>query len=349
MGFLSMAMLSLSLLACETADDSSTEVRISLNEEAITITPNQEFKLEVTLTPTSNDAISWSSSDETVATVFFGEVTPKSEGTTIVTASIETGKSASCKVTVKNGEYELVWSDEFDGNELNLDNWDYIINGNGNGNQEKQYYTNDPKNIRVIDGVLEIEARRENKEWAEYTSARITSKDKQDFTYGKFEARIEVAKGGGVWPAWWMMGYGSWPMCGEIDILEYVGNTPGKAIHALHTYSKNGMYGNNWSANPTIEGIEDGFHTFGIEWEKSALQGRDVIRFFVDGAQTGECYDPIATEDDAQWPYVDDFYLLLNLAVGGTLGGNIDTTIFDDPEGSPVIMKVDYVRVYQRK
>lgn len=298
-----------------------------------------------TVLPDPTVGITWTTSNDKYVEVFLGTVTAVGVGEATITVTTDTGYTASCDVSVTVDDYELIWSDEFNGTALDTDTWNIEINGNGNGNNESQYYTDRSENLRVEDGCLVIEARKENYDWASYTSARITTNGKFDFAYGKIEASIDIPAGGGVWPAFWMMGQGSWPSCGEIDILEYQGNNPGYVIHALHTQAANGMDGSNWSSNPAVDGIEEGFHTFGIEWEECWWDNRDVIRFYVDGVLTAEKYDPVTTLDNSQWPYYDEFYILLNFAIGGTLGGTIDNSIFDDE----LLMKVDYVRVYQRK
>ncbi len=335
------------LIGCSAGggDESESTMGVSLSVTSLTLAPSESQTITATVTPDPTIGVVWESSDTKVAEIFLGTVTAVGVGEAVITITTDAGDTASCAVAVVAGDYQLVWSEEFDGETLDLDTWNIEINGNGCGNSEKQYYTDREENIRIEDGNLVIEARRENYDWAEYTSARITTSGKFDFSYGKIEARIDLPEGGGLWPAFWMMGYGSWPACGEIDILEYVGNNPGYMIHALHTYSASGMNGLNWSSNPAVDGIEEGYHTFGIEWEKCWWANRDVIRFYVDGQMTAEKYDPVTTEDNAQWPFIDEFYILLNLAVGGTLGGDIDTTIFDTER----LMKVDYIRVYQRE
>ena len=254
-------------------------------------------------------------------------------------------ESVSCIVNVELTEYELVWSEEFEGTELDLNTWNIETGGNGWGNQEKQYYTGRNENLRVADGKLYIEARKEKYENNEYTSARITTKNKADFAYGRIEASIKLAPGKGTWPAFWMLGYGSWPYCGEIDIMEYVGAYPTRILHAVHTTNGNGNNGRNWSRTYFQDNILDGFHTFAIEWEKDLSNGDDCIRFYVDNQITAVLWQQNATTEQAEWPFTKNFFIILNVALGGNLGGEIDDTIFNNP----VIMEVDYVRVYQRK
>lgn len=250
---------------------------------------------------------------------------------------------------VERKDYKLVWSDEFDGTELDTSVWNYQQGGNGYGNQEKQYYTSRPENVRIEDGCLVIEARKERYESNDYTSARINSKGKKEFTYGRIEARIQLPSGAGTWPAFWMLGANhdvyKWPGCGELDIMEHVGKEPTMISHALHTSERNGGSSNNWNARTYIDGIEEGFHIFSVEWEQDWDSGDDLMQFLVDGQVTGRCYQPSGSDDNYKaWPFNKPFFLIFNVALGGTWGGPIDDTIFAEP----VLMKVDYIRVYQR-
>ena len=228
--------------------------------------------------------------------------------------------------------------------------WNIEVNGNGGGNQEKQYYTDRPENLRVEEGNLVIEARKEEYNNRKYTSARINSRNKKYFKYGKIEARIMFPKGGGTWPAFWMMGndypQSNWPKCGEIDIIEHVGNQPRMASFAVHTPNKNGSRGNNWSMRSYMDGLEENYHVYGIEWLEDDFNGMDRIYFTIDGerlAMTQEEAEHV--DDNYYWPFNKDYFIILNLAIGGTMGGNVDDAIF----ASPVLMKVDWVRVWQRQ
>ena len=175
---------------------------------------------------TYNLDLTWSSSDESIATISqTGLLTALKPGNAIITLSTPLESvTAVASVAHSWGEYQLVWSEEFNGSALDESVWNYNIGGNGWGNNEKQYYTSRSENIRVQNGMLEIEARKESYENNNYTSARIHSKGKKEFTYGKVEARIKFPGGQGTWPAFWMLGSkGNWPNCGEIDIIEHVG------------------------------------------------------------------------------------------------------------------------------
>lgn len=292
--------------------------------------------------------LSWSSSDPSVVHVTnTGHVTALKPGVSTITVSTPV-ESVTATVTVSHnwGEYQLVWSDEFDGNALDENTWSYNTGGNGWGNNEKQYYTTRPENIRVQNGCLEIEARKEQYENNNYTSARIMSKNKKTFTYGKMEARIKFPGGKGTWPAFWMMGNsGGWPNCGEIDIIEHIGSQDTRASFALHTVMKNGMKGNNWANTHFFDNtLSADFHTYGIEWAQEEKEGKDVIRFFVDDVQYAEVWEEQIDNND-YWPFNKPFFFIINLAIGGNMGGTVDDGIFAQQR----IMYVDWVRVWQRQ
>ena len=292
--------------------------------------------------------LTWGSSDASIATVTQqGLVTAVGPGNaTITLASAIESVTALVAVEHSWGEYQMVWSDEFDGNALDENIWNYNTGGNGWGNNEKQYYTNREENIRVQNGMLEIEARKEQYGNNEYTSARIHSKGKKEFKYGKIEARIKFPGGKGTWPAFWMLGAsGNWPNCGEIDIIEHIGSQPARASFAVHTAAKNGTRGNNWSSVKYFDSsLADDFHTYGIEWAQEEKDGKDVIRFFVDGEQYAEIWEERIDNND-YWPFNRPEYIILNLAIGGNMGGTIDDNIFNQQR----IMYVDWVRVWQRQ
>lgn len=245
----------------------------------------------------------------------------------------------------EQNEWQLVWSDEFDAEELDQEKWSYQ-HGTGEeqgltgwGNNELQYYTDDEENVFLEDGRLHIVAHQENYEGMEYTSGRILTREKGDWKFGKIEVRAKLPQGQGIWPAIWMLPtenvYGGWPKSGEIDIMEMVGHEPETIHGTVH-------YGPDWPDNEytgTPFSLDDGtfadeFHTFAIEWEE------DQIKWFVDG---NEFYSVTPdTLEPRQYPFNEEFHLILNLAVGGNWPGNPDkTTEF------PQSMVVDYVRVYQ--
>lgn len=326
--------------------------KIVFDKTELTLTEGDSVALAVTFEPEgATEALIWTSSNEKVATVSAdGKIKALSRGFALIKA---TGDSlyTSCSVTVTRTDlpYQLVWSEEFDGTTLDLTKWNIETGGGGWGNNEKQYYTNRSENLRLEDGSLIIEARKEVYQSNNYTSARINSRDKVAYTYGKIEARISLPPGKGTWPAFWMMGSNitsaRWPLCGEIDIMEHVGSKPTMISHATHTTEKNGSKGNNWYFQKTVADVENNYHTYAIEWEKQFNEGDDCISFYIDGVKSTTIWEPHVNATVQQWPFKANFYVLLNLAIGGNMGGTIDDTIFNNP----VIMKVDYVRIYQRK
>ncbi|MEO0900785.1 MAG: glycoside hydrolase family 16 protein [Bacteroidota bacterium] len=217
-------------------------------------------------------------------------------------------------------------------------------NGDGWGNQELQYYTDRPDNVTVENGFLLITAREESFQGSQYTSARLITQDKFEQEFGRFEARIRLPFGQGIWPAFWMLGAdideNPWPGAGEIDIMEYRGQEPSILIGSIHGPGYNG--GDAISKEFTLENdrFDTGFHVFGIEW------GPDFINFYVDDV----LYNQITPEDvdeetdgEGVWVFNKPFFILMNLAVGGTfVGSPNDETQF------PQTMIVDYVRVYER-
>ena len=292
--------------------------------------------------------LTWSSSEPSVATIDNnGHLKALQAGNTVITLATAM-ESVIARVAVEHswGEYTLVWSDEFNGSALDEEVWGYNTGGSGWGNNEKQYYTTRPENIRVQNGCLEIEARKEQYQNNEYTSARIMSKNKKTFTYGKMESRIKFPGGAGTWPAFWMMGNsGNWPNCGEIDIIEHVGSMDKRASFALHTVAKNGTKGNNWSKTTWFDyDLSADFHVYAIEWAQEESDGKDVIRFFVDDVQYAEVWEDQVDNND-YWPFNKPFFFIYNLAIGGNMGGKVDDTIFNQPR----IMYVDWLRVWQRQ
>jgi beta-glucanase (GH16 family) len=234
-----------------------------------------------------------------------------------------------------------VWQDEFNYNGLpDSKKWGYDIGGHGWGNQEKQYYTKELKNARVENGKLIIEAHKEKFENNEYTSARLVSKGKGDFLYGRFEIKAKLPKGVGTWPAAWMLAteqsYGNqyWPDNGEIDIIEHVGFDQNRIHGNIHTKAFNHTIGTNKGNNIIATNVSDEFHVYACEWlpDKISIEidGKSYFTFNRSGSWE-------------QWPFDKKFHLLLNIAIGGGWGGQkgIDDSIF------PQKMEIDYVRVYQ--
>ena len=237
----------------------------------------------------------------------------------------------------------LVWSDEFNINGLpDASKWSYDIGGNatGWGNNELQNYTQARlENAEVKDDFLYITARRESFGGKDYTSARLITKLKGDWLYGRVEVRAKLPDGRGMWPAIWMLptdwAYGGWPASGEIDIMENVGYDPYVIVASAHTESYNHSIGTQKSANINVTTCYSDFHVYALEWEVKEY------RVYVDN----KLYFTFKNEGTGYkaWPFDKRFHLLLNVAVGGNWGGaqGVDNTIF------PRQMVVDYVRIYQ--
>ncbi|GAA4848336.1 family 16 glycosylhydrolase [Algivirga pacifica] len=237
--------------------------------------------------------------------------------------------------------YELVWSDEFEGSGLpNAEKWSYDVGGHGWGNDELQYYTDArTKNARLQNGKLVIEAHNEGFGGKQYTSARLVSKGKGDWLYGKVVVRAKLPTGVGTWPAIWMLPtdweYGGWPSSGEIDIMEHVGYDPGVVHGTVHTEAYHHSIGTQKGQKIEVPDFSTAFHDYTLEWTE------DQIRIYVDDQQYFT-FDQHGTYKE--WPFDKRFHLLLNIAVGGFWGG-IEGV---DPSAFPVRMEVDYVRVYQQ-
>jgi beta-glucanase (GH16 family) len=344
--------IALVFISCKPDDSIVVAQSVTLDKSEITLEAGDSITLVSAIDPVAaKPVIKWTSSNEKVATVVNGKIKALARGTSTIKLSADSLLTATCAVVVTKTDlpYQLVWADEFNGTSLDLTKWNYETGGNGWGNQEKQNYTNRPENIRLEDGSLVIEAKKEVYQTNNYTSARINTRDKVTYAYGKFEARISLPPGKGTWSAFWMMGsnitYTRWPLCGEIDIMEHIGSQPTMLSHATHTSEKNGTKGNNWSYRKYLDNLENNYHTYAIEWEEKANEGDDNISFYIDGIKTTTVWEQHVNSDDKMWPFKSDFFVILNLAIGGTMGGSIDDAIFNNP----VLMKVDYVRVYQRK
>ena len=250
-------------------------------------------------------------------------------------------------------EWTLVWSDEFDaedGSSPDPANWTYDlgVGANGWGNRELEYYTDrSPENVVISNGNLVITALQERYTGPDgimrnYTSARLKTQGLFSLAYGRFEARMKIPYGQGLWPAFWMLGDNirdvGWPTCGEIDIMENIGREPSTIHGTIHGPGYSG--GSGIGASYTLaagQNFADGFHVFAVEWEPA------VIRFYVDDVlyRTTTAADLPAGRT---WVFDHPFFLIVNVAVGGDWPGSPDpSTVF------PQTMLVDYVRVYQRE
>lgn len=240
---------------------------------------------------------------------------------------------------------KLVWSDEFDYNGLpDSTRWGYDMgdgcpNVCGWGNNELQYYTRSLNNARTENGKLIVEARREKMGGKDYSSARLVSKFKGDWTYGRIAIRAKLPKGKGVWPAIWMLPtdwkYGGWPASGEIDIMEFVGYMPDSLFGSIHTKSYNHAIGTQSTKSVYLNDLSTVYHEYAIDWYTNRID------FLLDG-KIFHTFKNNGKGPDA-WPFDQRFHLILNMAVGGNWGGKmgVDTSIW------PQRMEVDYVRVYE--
>ena len=239
--------------------------------------------------------------------------------------------------------WKLKWSEEFNYKGLpDSSKWSYAEGGKGYGNNELQYYTKaDTNNVIVKNGKLFITALKETRDKNNYTSARLNTKDKAEFMYGRIEISAKLPAGRGTWPAIWMLGKNrkevSWPECGEIDIMEHVGYNPDSIHGTVHTKAYNHIKGTQKGKAIFIENPYTEFNTYAIEWTP------EKIDFLVNNV----VYNHIENEhlSSAEWPFDQPFYLILNLAVGGNWGGKmgVDDTVF------PATMEVDYIRVFEKK
>ncbi len=238
-------------------------------------------------------------------------------------------KSRQVTVTVAQS---LIWSEEFNTpGAPDPSKWGYDLGAGGWGNNELQYYTNRPDNAVVSGGTLKIIAKAENFSGSPYTSARLLSKDKFSFKYGKLEARAKLPFGAGTWAAIWMLGSNintvPWPGCGEIDIMEHVGNQQNKIFGTLHYPGRSG--GNADGSSVVIANASTEFHKYAVEWTAS------TIKISVDD------FTYFTFSNSAAVPFNHNFFIILNIAMGGNFGGAVDPAFVSST------MEIDYIRVYQ--
>lgn len=265
--------------------------------------------------------------------------------TMLVLTSCGSKKTVYQTLKTPTGTWELIWNEEFDYEGLpDSTKWSYDTKGNstGWGNNEAQYYTKANKdNAWVKDGILIITALKQSIEDKKYTSARLVTKDKGDWLYGRFEIRAKLPTGKGTWPAIWMLPtereYGDWPSSGEIDIMENVGYNPDTIVASAHTETYNHIIGNQKNSCIACPDSYYTFHTYALEWES------DEYRVYIDDV----LYFTFKNEKSGykEWPFDKRFHLILNLAIGGNWGGSkgIDDSLL------PHHFEIDYVRVYTKK
>ncbi|MGL1904146.1 MAG: glycoside hydrolase family 16 protein [Fibrobacterales bacterium] len=336
----------------ESSENGSSEMADSYSSEATESSLEEEEKESSTEGVSSVDLVSSSTESSIAESSSSVSIAPRISSSSDALSSEESSVSGA-----ELEGWNLVWSDEFNYEGLPKSEWwnfDAMEPGANNG--ELQRYV-EPRldNARVGDGYLTIEARKENYKNATYTSARLHTYDKVQWTYGRYEIKAILPTGRGVWPAFWMMpsdpfknattctietgwidGCDAWPGCGEIDIMEYVTYDP-NVVHAnLHNKHFNFMNGNNPTGKLTIPGAEAEYHVYAMEWFA------EYMEFFIDD-QLVMRFDNDGTGWES-WPYDGDFYLILNIAVGGDWGAvqGIDETI------DSWKLQIDYVRVYQK-
>lgn len=229
---------------------------------------------------------------------------------------------------------QLIWSDEFNENgSPDPSKWGYNIGAGGWGNGESQYYTSRSDNVIVEDGLLKIIAKKENYMGSEYTSARLLTESKFDFKYGKIEIRAKLPASQGTWPALWLLGANfstvGWPQCGEIDIMEQTGWDKNTVLATCHWLNQSDSTNASYGLTTPISNATSGFNIYSMEWSETE------IKIFVNNE---EYY---VLELNSDLPFNHDFFLIFNVALGGSLGGTIDPGFTSDT------MEIDYVRVYQ--
>ncbi len=273
----------------------------------------------------------WTSNDSSAQRWKFTQVSSGSTGT----------GTGTDQTTPAISGYSVAWADEFNGTALNSANWTCETGAGGWGNAELQYYTARSQNVSVADGSLKITAIKESYSGASWTSARLKTQGKKEFTYGKIQGRIKLPKGTGLWPAFWMLGSNissvSWPACGEIDIMEHI-NSDSNVVGTIHwDYNGHASWGqttaNNYWNNFNVDVTQ--WHVYEIEWTSTS------IKWYVDGTQFMEA--DITNSVNGTEEFHRPFFFLLNLAVGGNWPGYPDGTT-----PSTASMYVDYVRVYKK-
>ncbi len=243
--------------------------------------------------------------------------------------------------------YQLVWSDEFDYEGApDPAKWNYDLGNHQWANRELQAYTDRPANVYVKNGRLIIRAIKEKDGEREYTSARLVTYGKASWQYGLFEFRVKLPKGIGSWPAVWMLADSirtgnPWPRCGEIDIIEHCGRWKDQLLFSLHSAKHNHTRKDTKQYVTSVEcpGVTEDFHDYAMEWTP------EYIEFYVDGVS--KCHyrktDDAQDQTEEAWPFDQPFYLIFNIAVGGSLGGEVKE------EDLPFLMEVEHVRVYQKQ
>ena len=340
MRFVLTCLLSFWLLGCSKGDNGGSGTT-DVGPSNLTVTPtvSTDNSGNVSFKATATNAVSYEYDfgngqyqNSTTGSVTY-KYTASGTYTVTVKAKSSTGKtiSASTNVTITVA-LSLIWSDEFNtAGAPDPSKWGYDIGAGGWGNSELQYYTNRTDNVLVSNGTLKIIAKKEAYSGSNYTSARLLSKGKFSFQYGKVEVSAKLPAGAGSWPAIWMLGdnfaTAGWPTCGEIDIMEQKGSDMNRIYSTLHYLGHSGAGGIGSSF--LINNVTTEFHKYGLIWTSASLQ------FLVDDV----VYYTFVNSTSV--PFNQNFFMILNLALGGTFGGTVD------PAFNSALMEVDYVRVYQ--
>ncbi|RKR84561.1 glycosyl hydrolase family 16 [Mucilaginibacter gracilis] len=332
-------ILSFFLIACSKGGQSAGSTDLPPTNLTVSATAVPDSSGNVNITASASNAVTYDIDlgNGVIQTSATGLLTYKYSATgnyTInVVAKSSSGQTASANTTIAVGiKRNLIWSDEFNTDGAPDPNkWGYDLGGGGWGNSEQEYYTNRSQNAVVQNGVLKITVLKESYNGSSYTSARLLSKNKFAFTYGHVDIRAQLPSGQGPWPALWMLGSNVdtmiWPACGEIDIMEQNGSNSNKIYGTLHYPGHSGANGNG---NTTIiANATTSFHIYSLDWSPSA------IKIYVDG----NLFQTVANSSSI--PFNHDFFVILNVAMGGTFGGSVDPAI------TSATMQVDYIRVYQ--
>jgi beta-glucanase (GH16 family) len=337
--FFMLMLLGLSSFSCK-KKGSTGDTDVAPSNLTVTALVSTDNSGNVNFTATAANAVTfeYGFGNGAFQTVPSGVVTYKYAATGNYTVNV-VAKSATGKTSTKSIEItvivstSLVWSDEFNTNGApDPAKWGYDIGtgSSGWGNNELQYYTSRPENAVVQNGVLKINLVKENFSGSAYTSTRMLSRGKFSFKYGTVEVRAKLPSGGGTWPAIWMLGNNistvGWPACGEIDIMEHKGNDLNRIHGTLHYPGRSG--GNADGNTRVISNATTEFHIYKVEWTAAS------IKIYVDD----QIIHTVA--NSAAIPFNHEFFLILNVAMGGTFGGAVD------PNFSRATMEVDYVRVY---
>ena len=335
------AILMLLVINCSCKKKSSDPVDVAPSDFTLVADVSTDNSGNVSFTASASNAVNYEFDfgNGVFQTAASGKITYKYPASGTYTAKV-TAKSAGGQSATKSLSFTvsvaltLVWSDEFDvAGAPNSSRWGFDIGtgSNGWGNNESQYYTSRPENVVISNGTLKITARREAFSGSSFTSARLVTRDKFSFKYGKVEARAKLPAGIGTWPAIWMLGNNfstvGWPACGEIDIMEHVGSQLNKIYGTVHYPGFSG--GNAVGGTTNVSNVTTEFHKYGVEWTSA------TIKFLVDDVVF------FTFNNTSNLPFNQNFFIIMNVAMGGNFGGTID------PAFNSAFMEIDYIRVYQ--